>query len=124
MAEHDLEGELDAFLAGHQAELVDFRRDLHAHPEIGYHEFRTTRRTKLRLEAAGLRPVVLPKGTGLLVDIGAGSEPDVGRRGPARPGQTDLPAGRGGAVRGAGRARGRRHRVRGPGLRAALRSQA
>lgn len=31
MAEHDLEGELDAFLAGHQAELVDFRRDLHAH---------------------------------------------------------------------------------------------
>ena len=80
MAEHDLEGELDAFLAGHQAELVDFRRDLHAHPEIGYHEFRTTRRTKLRLEAAGLRPVVLPKGTGLLVDIGAGSEPVVGLR--------------------------------------------
>jgi amidohydrolase len=80
MAEHDLEGELDAFLAGHQAELVDFRRDLHAHPEIGYHEFRTTRRIKLRLEAAGLRPVVLPKGTGLLVDIGAGSEPVVGLR--------------------------------------------
>src|SRR6516162_3695341 len=69
MAEHDLEGELDAFLAGHQAELVDFRRDLHAHPEIGYHEFRTTRRIKLRLE-----------GTGLLVDIGAGAEPVVGLR--------------------------------------------
>jgi amidohydrolase len=80
MAEHDLEGELDAFLAGHQAELVDFRRDLHAHPEIGYHEFRTTRRIKLRLEAAGLRPVVLPKGTGLLVDIGAGTEPVIGLR--------------------------------------------
>jgi amidohydrolase len=80
MAEHDLEGELDAFLAGHQAELVDFRRDLHAHPEIGYHEFRTTRRIKLRLEAAGLRPIVLPKGTGLLVDIGSGSEPVVGLR--------------------------------------------
>ena len=71
MAEHDLEGELDAFLAGHQAELVDFRRDLHAHPEIGYHEHRTTRCIKLRLEAAGLRPRVLPKGTGLLVDIGS-----------------------------------------------------
>ena len=80
MAEHDLEGELDAFLAGHQAELVDFRRDLHAHPEIGYHEYRTTRRIKLRLEAAGLRPMVLPKGTGLLVDIGAGTEPVVGLR--------------------------------------------
>ena len=75
MAEHDLEGELDAFLAGHQAELVDFRRDLHAHPEIGYHEHRTTRRIKLRLEAAGLRPGVLPKGTGLLVDIGRPGRP-------------------------------------------------
>jgi amidohydrolase len=80
MGEHDLEGELDAFLAGHQAELVEFRRDLHAHPEIGYHEHRTTRRVKLRLEAAGLRPTVLPKGTGLLVDIGSGTEPVVGLR--------------------------------------------
>src|ERR1700691_3101789 len=71
MAEHDLEGELDAFLAGHQAELVDFRRDLHAHPEIGYHEHRTTRRIKLRLEAAGLRPRALPKGTRLRVDLHA-----------------------------------------------------
>jgi amidohydrolase len=74
MAERDLEGELDAFLAGHQAEFVDFRRDLHAHPEIGYHEHRTTRRVKLRLEAAGLRPMILPKGTGLIVDIGPGAE--------------------------------------------------
>ncbi len=73
MAEHDLEGELDAFLAGHEAELIDFRRDLHAHPETGYHEYRTTRRIALRLEAVGLRPSVLPKGTGLMVDIGGGS---------------------------------------------------
>jgi amidohydrolase len=80
MAEHDLEGELDAFLAGHQAELVDFRRDLHAHPEIGYHEYRTTRRVKLRLEAAGLRPTLLPKGTGLLVDIGSGTDAVIGLR--------------------------------------------
>src|SRR5579862_442381 len=73
MAEHDLEGELDAFLAGHEAELVDFRRDMHAHPEIGYHEHRTTRRVGLRLAAAGLRPAILPKGTGLTVDIRGGS---------------------------------------------------
>ena len=73
MAEHDLDGELDAFLAGHGVELIDFRRDLHAHPEIGYHEYRTTRRVALRLEAAGLRPTTLPKGTGLIVDIGAGT---------------------------------------------------
>ena len=70
MAEHDLEGELDAFLAGHEPELIGFRRDLHAHPETGYHEYRTTRRIALRLEAAGLRPAILPKGTGLTVDIG------------------------------------------------------
>ena len=73
MAEHDLVGELDDFLAGHQAELIEFRRDLHAHPEIGYSEHRTTRRIALRLEAAGLRPSILPKGTGLIVDIGAGA---------------------------------------------------
>ncbi len=72
MAEHDLEGELDAFLSGHEPELIDFRRDLHAHPETGYHEYRTTRRIALRLEAAGLRPAILPKGTGLTVDIGQG----------------------------------------------------
>jgi amidohydrolase len=72
MAEHDLEGELDAFLAGHEAELIEFRRDLHAHPETGYHEYRTTRRVALRLEAAGLKPAILPKGTGLIVDIGDG----------------------------------------------------
>ncbi|MGO8884507.1 MAG: amidohydrolase [Streptosporangiaceae bacterium] len=71
MAEHDLEGELDAFLAGHEAELIEFRRDLHAHPEIGYHEHRTTQRVALRLAAAGLRPSILPKGTGLTVDIGS-----------------------------------------------------
>jgi amidohydrolase len=73
MAEHDLEGELDAFLSGHEPELVEFRRDLHAHPETGYHEYRTTRRIALRLEAAGLRPSILPKGTGLIVDVGDGA---------------------------------------------------
>jgi amidohydrolase len=72
MAEHDLDGELDAFVAAHEPDLIDFRRDLHAHPETGYHEYRTTRRVALRLEAAGLRPAILPKGTGLIVDIGDG----------------------------------------------------
>ena len=82
MPEHDLERELDAFLTGHDAEFIDFRRDLHAHPEVGYHEHRTTRRVALRLEAAGLRPATLPKGTGLIVDIGASSsdEPVVALR--------------------------------------------
>jgi len=74
MAESDLVGELEAFLAGHQPELVEFRRDLHAHPEIGYAEHRTTRRIAVRLQAAGLRPAVLPKGTGLLCDIGGSGD--------------------------------------------------
>jgi amidohydrolase len=75
MREHDLEGELDTFVAGQQGELIDFRRDLHAHPEVGYHEHRTTRRVALRLAAAGLRPVTLPKGTGLGADIGDPAAP-------------------------------------------------
>jgi amidohydrolase len=70
MEGNDLVADLDAFLAQHEAELIDFRRDLHANPETGYAEHRTTRRVALRLAAAGLRPVILPKGTGLLVDIG------------------------------------------------------
>jgi amidohydrolase len=70
MPAHDLEGELAAFLAARADELTDFRRDLHAHPEIGYHEHRTTRRIALRLQAAGLRPTLLPKGTGLIADVG------------------------------------------------------
>lgn len=66
----DLIADLDAFLVMHEPELVEFRRDLHANPETGYAEQRTTRRVALRLAAAGLRPVILPKGTGLIVDIG------------------------------------------------------
>lgn len=87
MRECELEGELDAFVAGHQGELIDFRRDLHAHPEIGYHEHRTTRRVSLRLAAAGLRPVTLPKGTGLVADIG-----DPAAKGPLVALRADLDA--------------------------------
>jgi amidohydrolase len=77
----DVTGELDTFLAEHRGELVEFRRDLHAHPEIGYHEHRTTRQIATRLAAAGLRPMMLPKGTGLIVDVGqAGQEPVVALR--------------------------------------------
>ncbi|MFI8827524.1 amidohydrolase [Streptomyces sp. NPDC053431] len=53
-----------------RAELIAFRRDLHMHPELGNQEFRTTAALKARLEAAGLRPQVLPGGTGLICDIG------------------------------------------------------
>jgi amidohydrolase len=70
MRAHDPLGGLDAFLSTHGDDLVAFRRDLHAHPELGYHEHRTTRLVAGRLTAAGLRPAILPKGTGLIADIG------------------------------------------------------
>ncbi|WP_149185191.1 M20 family metallopeptidase [Streptomyces sp. TRM49041] len=53
-----------------RTELIAFRRDLHMHPELGNQEFRTTAAIKARLEAAGLRPRLLPGGTGLTCDIG------------------------------------------------------
>ncbi|MGV9282491.1 M20 family metallopeptidase [Streptomyces sp. NPDC003730] len=56
-----------------RAELVAFRRDLHMHPELGNQEFRTTAAIKERLERAGLKPRVLPVGTGLVCDIGTDS---------------------------------------------------
>jgi len=61
--------DLIPFLAPYDEELVTFRRDLHAHPETGHHEVRTTARIAGRLERAGLAPQFLP-GTGLTCDIG------------------------------------------------------
>jgi amidohydrolase len=68
----DLTVALDAFLARHETDLIGFRRDLHAHPELGYAEQRTTRLVAERLSAAGLRPVLLPETTGLYADVGPG----------------------------------------------------
>jgi amidohydrolase len=83
----DLAGDLDEFLAGRGQELIAFRRDLHAHPELGYHEHRTTSRVALRLSAAGLHPRTMPKGTGLIVDIG-----DESRGGPLVALRADMDA--------------------------------
>ncbi len=59
-------------------DLIDFRRDLHAHPELSWHERRTTDVVADRLEALGLRVTRLPasaaqgtrSGTGLIADLG------------------------------------------------------
>lgn len=58
-------------LAVLRPELVELRRDLHAHPELARTEQRTTHVVAERLRAAGLTPVLLP-GTGLICDIGPG----------------------------------------------------
>jgi amidohydrolase len=60
-------------------DLIAVRRDLHAHPELGHVEHRTTELLLKRLRQAGLSPTPLPKGTGLICDVGAG-EPIVALR--------------------------------------------
>ena len=52
-------------------EVVEFRRDLHAHPELSFQEFRTSGKIYDRLVQAGLSPRRLD-GTGVIVDIGEG----------------------------------------------------
>jgi amidohydrolase len=75
-----LQAQLDSFLAGHEDRLIAFRRDLHMHPELGFAEHRTTARITDELTAAGLRPVRLPKGTGLICEVGCGDGPVVALR--------------------------------------------
>ena len=67
----------DAWLRHSGDELIAVRRDLHAHPELGRHEHRTTALLNDRLEAAGLSPKLLSSGTGLVCDVGAPDGPVV-----------------------------------------------
>ncbi len=66
-----------------EAELIEFRRDLHRNPELGRQEHRTTQCIVDRLTAAGLQPRVLASGTGVICDIigSLGEAPTVGFRG-------------------------------------------
>jgi amidohydrolase len=63
-----LAARIEAIYAGIRGELVEFRRDMHAHPELGYCEVRATERLVARLQAAGLRPRRLTR-TGLVCDV-------------------------------------------------------
>jgi amidohydrolase len=64
-----LGGAVAALVRRHDDELVAFRRDLHAHPELARDEKRTTHLVAERLEQAGLAVQLLP-GTGLLAETG------------------------------------------------------
>src|SRR5918912_171476 len=114
-----LPGQLDRWLAARGAELVAIRRHIHAHPERSHHEFETAALIARELAVAGLSPRLLPKGNGVICDIGAVDRRRGGTRvrarrthdgfawswsgpGPAgraghaaRQGPADLPAGRG-----------------------------
>jgi amidohydrolase len=57
-------------VAAYADELIDVRRDLHAHPELGFQEVRTTALLMERLAKAGLDPQRMSGGTGVWCDIG------------------------------------------------------
>lgn len=61
---------LDKFLAAHEDELVAFRRQLHAHPELSWEEHQTTALLHSRLGVADLEPQPLETETGLVLDLG------------------------------------------------------
>lgn len=64
--------QFDGRLAALLPKLVDFRRDLHAHPEIGYHEFRTAEQVATRLRALpGMQVRTGVAETGIVATLGA-----------------------------------------------------
>ncbi|PXY32335.1 M20 family metallopeptidase [Prauserella muralis] len=64
---------LDEWLSAHATDVVAWRRHIHAHPELARREYGTTELVAKLLRSAGLRPWVLPGGTGVVCDIGSGS---------------------------------------------------
>ncbi len=62
-----------------ETELVEMRRDLHAHPELAWQEERTTALVAERLEKAGVHVKLLPK-SGLLAELGSDDGPLVALR--------------------------------------------
>ena len=67
-----LPGQLDRWLASRGAELVAVRRHIHAYPELSGQEFETSALVARELSRAGLSPRMLPKGNGVMCDIGYG----------------------------------------------------
>ncbi|HET6211965.1 MAG TPA: amidohydrolase [Micromonosporaceae bacterium] len=67
-----LPGQLDRWLASRGAELVAVRRHIHAHPELSHQEFETAALIARELAVAGLQPRFLPKGNGIICDVGRG----------------------------------------------------
>ena len=63
---------LDRWLAQHGESLIQLRRYLHAHPELSGAEHATAALLAERLAAAGLSPVLIPGGNGVICDVGAG----------------------------------------------------
>src|SRR3712207_3719254 len=70
MSADELNNRLDAWLAEAGPSLVGLRRYLHANPELSGAEFATARHVAGLLRGADLAPELLPKGNGVLCDVG------------------------------------------------------
>jgi hippurate hydrolase len=62
------------------AELVTWRKDLHAHPELAFEERRTSRLVADRLSAIGLTEQHTMAGTGIVATLRNGEGPSIGLR--------------------------------------------
>ncbi|WP_433734750.1 M20 family metallopeptidase [Nocardia sp. CA-129566] len=71
---------VEAWLAEHTVDLVQWRRHIHANPELSRTEFATTEFVASWLTKAGLTPQKMPNGTGVLCDIGPVDAPRIGLR--------------------------------------------
>src|SRR4051812_50120489 len=60
---------IDSVVGRYDNDLLELRRDLHAHPELSWREVRTTARVSSRLEAAGWRVTPQPR-TSIVADPG------------------------------------------------------
>jgi amidohydrolase len=63
---------LDDWLKANASDVVAWRRHIHAHPELSRREYNTTELVAKLLREVGLKPRILPGGTGLICDIGNG----------------------------------------------------
>lgn len=80
MSSADEDRPASGFLERHRHDLVALRRHLHANPEPSHQELATTELVAQRLLLAGLTPKVLPRGCGLVCDVGTGDGPVVALR--------------------------------------------
>lgn len=71
---------VDKWILAHTDELSQWRRHIHANPELARHEYATTEFVATRLAAAGLSPDLLPGGTGLTCDLGPSDGPRIALR--------------------------------------------
>ncbi|MCK0093369.1 amidohydrolase [Rhodococcus sp. HNM0563] len=71
---------VEKWLDEHGGDLIAWRRHIHANPELARQEYATTELVATELTAAGLAPKVLPRGTGLICDLGPTDGPRIALR--------------------------------------------